>query len=138
MGPSVWSVYLASHYGRKIKYTNLHFSSSHDDGLGNYFDLDVFSEYIPGSCGVSLSLHSVPDIYMTVTTSRSSRVFLGITEAGLFPGVAYYIALWYPRQMQARRLALFESAATLAGAFGGLLAYVFHWIYPARAQHTPS
>jgi MFS family permease len=23
------------------------------------------------------------------------RVFLGITEAGLFPGLGYYISLWY-------------------------------------------
>jgi MFS family permease len=50
-------------------------------------------------------------------------VFLGLAEGGLFPGIAYYISLWYPRQMQAKRFAIFLSAATLAGAFGGILAY---------------
>ncbi|KAH6885642.1 major facilitator superfamily domain-containing protein [Coprinopsis sp. MPI-PUGE-AT-0042] len=52
-----------------------------------------------------------------------ARVFLGLTEAGLFPGIAFYLSLWYRRQDVARRIAIFFSAATVAGAFGGLLAY---------------
>ncbi|KAF7979072.1 hypothetical protein HWV62_43567 [Athelia sp. TMB] len=52
-----------------------------------------------------------------------ARIFLGLAEAGLFPGVTYYISLWYPRSEQAKRVAIFFSAATVAGAFGGLLAY---------------
>ncbi|KZP18735.1 MFS general substrate transporter [Athelia psychrophila] len=52
-----------------------------------------------------------------------ARMFLGLAEAGLFPGVTYYISLWYPRAEQAKRVAIFFSAATVAGAFGGLLAY---------------
>ncbi|EJD40520.1 MFS general substrate transporter [Auricularia subglabra TFB-10046 SS5] len=51
------------------------------------------------------------------------RVFLGITEAGLFPGVIYFLTLWYPRHKCAQRFGLFYSATTLAGAFSGLLAY---------------
>jgi MFS family permease len=51
-----------------------------------------------------------------------ARVFLGITESGLFPGVNYYITLWYCRRECAFRAAIFFSAATVAGAFGGLLA----------------
>ena len=54
--------------------------------------------------------------------SYSARVFLGLTEAGLFPGVTYYISLWYPRADRAMRIAIFFSAATVAGAFGGILA----------------
>jgi len=52
-----------------------------------------------------------------------ARVFLGLAEAGLFPGVNYYISLWYPRADRAMRIAIFFSAATVAGAFGGILAY---------------
>ncbi|KAG1738423.1 major facilitator superfamily domain-containing protein [Suillus paluster] len=52
-----------------------------------------------------------------------ARVFLGLTEAGLFPGVNYYICLWYPRSERSKRIAIFFSAASMAGAFGGLLAY---------------
>ncbi|KAF5335197.1 hypothetical protein D9611_010915 [Ephemerocybe angulata] len=52
-----------------------------------------------------------------------ARVFLGLAEAGLFPGITFYLSLWYRRQDVARRIAIFFSAATVAGAFGGLLAY---------------
>jgi sugar phosphate permease len=51
-----------------------------------------------------------------------ARIFLGIAEGGLFPGVAYYITMWYRRHECGFRMALFFSAATAAGAFGGLLA----------------
>src|SRR6266536_2137815 len=50
------------------------------------------------------------------------RVFLGIAEGGLFPGISYFITTWYRRTEVGFRIALFFSAATAAGAFGGLLA----------------
>ena len=52
-----------------------------------------------------------------------ARLFLGITEAGLYPGVAYYITMWYCRSEAQFRQAMFFSAASVAGAFSGLLAY---------------
>ncbi|KAH6664264.1 high-affinity nicotinic acid transporter [Halenospora varia] len=52
----------------------------------------------------------------------TARAFLGLAEGGLFPGVSYYITIWYQRHECGLRLALFFSAATAAGAFGGLLA----------------
>ncbi|CAG8953906.1 hypothetical protein HYFRA_00010867 [Hymenoscyphus fraxineus] len=52
----------------------------------------------------------------------ATRVFLGIFEGGLFPGVNYYLTSWYRRSECGFRMALFFSAATLAGAFGGILA----------------
>ncbi|KAI4627897.1 hypothetical protein J4E80_002032 [Alternaria sp. BMP 0032] len=52
-----------------------------------------------------------------------ARIFLGVTEAGLFPGVAYYITMWYARHEAQFRQALFFSAASVAGAFSGLLAF---------------
>jgi len=51
------------------------------------------------------------------------RIFLGVAEAGLYPGVAYYLTLWYCTSEMAFRQGLFFSAASLAGAFSGLLAY---------------
>lgn len=53
----------------------------------------------------------------------AARVFLGLTESGLFPGVTFYLSLWYRRRDVALRIAIFFSAATVAGAFGGVLAY---------------
>ncbi|PVH99150.1 MFS general substrate transporter [Periconia macrospinosa] len=52
-----------------------------------------------------------------------ARIFLGLTEAGLFPGVTYYITMWYCRHEAQMRQALFFSAASIAGAFSGLLAF---------------
>ena len=51
------------------------------------------------------------------------RFFLGVIEAGLFPGIIYFISLFYPKKQQAIRVGLFWSFAALAGAFGGVLAY---------------
>jgi MFS family permease len=56
------------------------------------------------------------------TTLLITRILLGICEGGLFPGVTYYITMWYPRHETGLRMAMFFSAATAAGAFGGLLA----------------
>lgn len=52
-----------------------------------------------------------------------ARFFLGLTEAGLFPGVAYYLTQWYRRGEMQFRQAMFFSAASVAGAFSGLLAF---------------
>ncbi|KAJ8454955.1 hypothetical protein ONZ51_g12724 [Trametes cubensis] len=52
-----------------------------------------------------------------------TRICLGVAEAGLFPGVVYYLTLWYPRHMIQYRVGLFFGGATLAGAFSGLLAF---------------
>jgi MFS family permease len=52
----------------------------------------------------------------------ASRWFLGVTEAGLFPGINYYLSCWYRRSEFGLRAAIFFSAAALAGSFGGLLA----------------
>jgi len=35
------------------------------------------------------------------------RVCLGVAEAGLFPGVTYYLSLWYPRHALQTRIGLF-------------------------------
>ncbi|KAK4132773.1 MFS general substrate transporter [Trichocladium antarcticum] len=52
----------------------------------------------------------------------AARWFLGLTEAGLFPGINYYLSCWYRRDEFGLRAAIFFSAAALSGSFGGLLA----------------
>lgn len=68
------------------------------------------------------SKDSRPQSLIPCSVVYSARVFLGLTEAGLFPGVTYYISLWYPRAARGKRIAIFFSAVTVAGAFGGILA----------------
>ncbi|KAF5666675.1 major facilitator superfamily transporter [Fusarium heterosporum] len=49
------------------------------------------------------------------------RFVLGIFEAGMLPGIAYYMSRWYRRSELTFRLSLYIVMSPLAGAFGGLL-----------------
>ncbi|KAM0722483.1 hypothetical protein Q7P37_001924 [Cladosporium fusiforme] len=50
------------------------------------------------------------------------RFLLGLFEAGMLPGIAYYLSRWYRRSELTFRLSLYIVMGPLAGAFGGLLA----------------
>jgi MFS family permease len=52
----------------------------------------------------------------------TTRFFLGVFEAGMFPGSFYLISMWYKREEAQKRYTFFFASTTLAGAFGGLLA----------------
>ncbi|KAH8162179.1 hypothetical protein CIB48_g6072 [Xylaria polymorpha] len=52
-----------------------------------------------------------------------TRVLLGVTESGFFPAATYLLTIWYCRFEVQTRIAVFFSAASLAGAFSGLLAF---------------
>ncbi|KAI1387290.1 putative MFS transporter [Hypoxylon trugodes] len=62
----------------------------------------AFVKTLPAACGV--------------------RFLLGILEAGMMPGISYYLSRWYRRSELVFRISLFVVMAPLAGAFGGLLA----------------
>ena len=49
------------------------------------------------------------------------RFLLGITEAGFFPGVIYYLTRWYPTSARARSVGIFYYGAPLALTLGGPL-----------------
>ncbi|KAK5659186.1 hypothetical protein OQA88_1276 [Cercophora sp. LCS_1] len=51
------------------------------------------------------------------------RFLLGMFEAGLFPGLVYYLTFWYKSDERSVRVAFILASATLAGAFGGAIAY---------------
>jgi sugar phosphate permease len=48
------------------------------------------------------------------------RFLLGVFEAGFFPGVVFYITLWFPRQRRAGILSVFYAGVAVAGMVGGL------------------
>ncbi|KAI2468502.1 MFS general substrate transporter [Annulohypoxylon bovei var. microspora] len=50
------------------------------------------------------------------------RALLGLTEGGLLPGIVLYLSTIYTRGELALRIGIFYTAASLSGAFGGLLA----------------
>jgi MFS transporter, ACS family, tartrate transporter len=47
------------------------------------------------------------------------RFFLGIAEAGFFPGITYYLATWFPAEYRARILAWFLVAIPATSVVGG-------------------
>jgi len=49
------------------------------------------------------------------------RFLLGVAEAGFFPGVIYYLSLWYPTAQRARAIAAFMTAVPVTGLVGGPL-----------------
>lgn len=49
------------------------------------------------------------------------RAILGVAEGGLLPGMVLYLSSLYTRQEMALRIGIFYTAASLSGAFGGML-----------------
>ncbi|KZT63416.1 MFS general substrate transporter [Daedalea quercina L-15889] len=81
------------------------------------------SRWLPGiavAWGIVMTLMGMVKTYPQLV---GVRILLGITEAGLFPGVVYYMTLWYPRHKLQFRIGLFYGGASAAGAFSGVLAY---------------
>jgi MFS family permease len=46
------------------------------------------------------------------------RCLLGLAEAGFFPGVIFYLTLWYPSRLRSTRTASFVAAIAVSGAVG--------------------
>lgn len=53
----------------------------------------------------------------------SFRLLLGATEAGMYSGCTFTLTSWYSSAEIQNHMSLFYSAASLSGAFAGLLAY---------------
>ena len=66
----------------------------------------------------------------TPTTFYVLRFFLGVAEAGFFPGIILYLTYWFPSARRARVVALFMTAIALSGVIGGPLS---GWIMQAFA-----
>ncbi|KAK4033272.1 major facilitator superfamily domain-containing protein [Parachaetomium inaequale] len=109
----------------------------YNDALAIFFPFYVAAE-IPSNMAMkrfrpSLWIPSIMVAWAVCTTLMgivhnypglmACRSALGIAEGGLFPGITYYITMWYRRHECGLRMAIFFSAATAAGAFGGLLAF---------------
>jgi sugar phosphate permease len=66
----------------------------------------------------------------------TTRFLMGFAEAGVFPGCFYLMSMWYKRDEAQRRFSFFVSAATFAGAFGGLLATAIGHMDGIRGYHA--
>ncbi|KUJ17625.1 retrograde regulation protein 2 [Mollisia scopiformis] len=71
-----------------------------------------------------------------IHSASGVRFLLGMFEAGMMPGIAYYLSRWYRRSELAFRLSLYIVMAPLAGAFGGLLASGILKLHHFGGLHT--
>jgi ACS family tartrate transporter-like MFS transporter len=81
---------------------------------------------------VTWGLVSVAFAFVSGPTSFDVlRFLLGIAEAGFFPGVIFYLGLWFPTRQRAWAVALFMAAAPISGVIGspisGLLMELPHF-----------
>ncbi|KAF8055359.1 MFS general substrate transporter [Lyophyllum atratum] len=86
------------------------------------------SKWLPGitiAWGIIMTMMGLVKTYPQLVGVRAC---LGVAEAGLFPGVVYYLTIWYPRYKLQYRIGLFYGAASVAGAFSGLLAYFISFL----------
>lgn len=64
-------------------------------------------------------------VLMGFTTSMQVfcglRLALGVAEAGFYPGVIYYLTLWFPQSYRARVLGVFTLGSALANMLGSLV-----------------
>ncbi|KAI8064527.1 major facilitator superfamily domain-containing protein [Gongronella butleri] len=70
--------------------------------------------------GTVATLHATASSYGQLL---ALRFFLGLFESGFFPGVIYYLTLFYKKSEMATRIALFWGSTVAAHAFAGVLAY---------------
>lgn len=49
------------------------------------------------------------------------RFFLGVAEAGFFPGIILYLTFWFPSERRGQMTALFMTGIPIAGVLGGPL-----------------
>ncbi|KAI1422414.1 major facilitator superfamily domain-containing protein [Xylaria sp. FL1777] len=84
----------------------------------------IYVSLIVLSWGIIASLQAIVTSYPLLI---ALRVLLGIGEAG-FTGVPFYLSFFFKRRELAFRTALFISAAPLASAFAGFLAWLILWV----------
>ncbi len=58
----------------------------------------------------------------TPTQFYIMRFLLGMSEAGFFPGVVFYLMQWFPPELRARTISRFYISLPLSSAFMGLIA----------------
>ncbi|MHC2109347.1 MFS transporter [Methylobacterium sp. CM6246] len=72
--------------------------------------------FLWGICCVAIMFVTTPAFFYVL------RFFLGVFEAGFYPGVILFLTYWYPSERRAKVFGLFMSASALAGVIGGPLA----------------
>ncbi|WP_244527064.1 MULTISPECIES: MFS transporter [unclassified Methylobacterium] len=138
--PFLFACYVAAYLDRvNIGYAQLHMRAElgfNDAVYGlaaglffvSYFLCEVPSNFVLQRVGARRTLARILILWglassatMFITGPHSFyalRLILGAFEAGLAPGVMYYLTLWYPNRRRAEMTAIFLSGSMLAGVIG--------------------
>lgn len=79
------------------------------------------SWYIAALTGIWGALTCATGGVQNAAGAIAVRFFLGVFEAGFFPGVAFYCTRWYKRSELAMRITIFTCGNAMAQMFGGLI-----------------
>lgn len=94
-----------------------------------YFAFQVPANLLLARIGVRLWISCIVLIWGALSAANALvesaagfyalRFLLGVAEAGLFPGMIFYLTLWFPQAYRARFTAIFMTAIPLANIIGG-------------------
>ncbi|CAA7268901.1 unnamed protein product [Cyclocybe aegerita] len=118
---------------KDLKMTNKEYSIALTVTYVPYIAAELPSNLLLRIVGPDLMLPTMLTLWGIVTTLQgvvrtyhgllACRFFLGLLEGGVFPGLVLYLSFFYPRQRLQWRISAFFSAASVSGAFSGLLAF---------------
>jgi len=116
-----------------LKMTNKQYSIALTVTYVPYIVAELPSNLLLKIVGPNLMLPTMLTLWGVVTTLQgvvtsykgllACRFFLGLLEGGVFPGLVLYLSFFYPRRRLQWRISAFFSAASISGAFSGLLAF---------------
>lgn len=141
--PFLFACYFVNYLDRanigfaKLQFTaDLHFSDA-VYGLGaglffvGYVIFEVPSNLLLQRIGTRATITRIMIFWGLVSASTAfvrtpaelyvARFFLGVAEAGFFPGVILYLTYWFPSSRRGRTTSVFMSALAVAGIFGSPL-----------------
>ncbi|KAI0399869.1 major facilitator superfamily domain-containing protein [Xylaria palmicola] len=93
------------------------------------FKPNIWLGFLVIGCGTISGAMASAKNYATIAVLRT---LLGAFEAGLFPGLIFFMSFWYKPSERATRIAVILCSAILAGGFGGAIAYGVGHINGAR------
>src|SRR5579871_4243823 len=130
---------------------DLHFSETvYGAGAGIFF-LGYFLFEIPSNlmlersgarlwiARIMISWAIISSLMMFVHTPFSFylvRFLLGVAEAGFFPGMIFYLTVWFPKRERARAVSRFMTAVPTAAVIGAPLSTAIMKYMPLLVAHT--
>ncbi|KAL9111942.1 MAG: hypothetical protein Q9227_003792 [Pyrenula ochraceoflavens] len=99
--------------------------------LGRRFGMARYVPTVMALWGICTTLHIWVRKRWQLMLLRS---IIGMLEAGFYPTTVAYLSLFYTRYEFARRLGFFYGQYAVAGALGGILAFVVFSIFPMHKE----